>query len=105
MPASRYTLWGTPHSLYTGKVRSYLIKKGVPFDEVVASDPRFIYEIIPKVGHWVVPAVETPEGEIVQDSTAIIDLIESRLATPSFVPPGAVQRFAAELLDAFGSNY
>mgnify|MGYP003485176560 CR=1 FL=1 len=26
-----YVLWGSPHSYYTGKVRSYLVKKGLPF--------------------------------------------------------------------------
>lgn len=105
MTTGRYTLWGTPHSLYTGKVRSYLVKKGVPFDEVVSSDAQFLTEITPRIGHRVIPVVETPEGELVQDSTEIIELIEERTATPNFVPPGPLQRIVANLLDAFGSNY
>lgn len=100
-----YTLWGTPHSLFTGKVRSYLIKKHVPYREIVSSDPRFLTEIVAQVGHRVIPVMETPEGEIVQDTTAIIDLIESRIAEPDFTPPGPVQKVVAHLLDAFGSNY
>ena len=66
MTAGRYTLWGTPHSLFTGKIRSYLIKKGIPYDEVMASDPRFLGEVIERVGHTVIPVVETPEGALVQ---------------------------------------
>ena len=104
MTADRITLWGTPHSLYTGKIRSYLIKKGVPYDEITPSGTHFNREIVSRVGHRVVPVMQTGEGELVQDTTAMIDLIESRLATPDFVPAGPVQRFAAELLDAFGSN-
>lgn len=100
-----YTLWGTPHSLYTGKARSYLIKKGVPFVEHTASDPRFLQDVVGRIGHMVVPIVETPEGEVVQDTTAIIDLLESRFPTPDFSPAGAVQRVVADVLDAFGSNY
>ena len=42
MAKGRYTLWGTPHSLYTGKARSYLIKKQIAFDEVMSSDQRFM---------------------------------------------------------------
>lgn len=103
--SERYTLWGTPHSLFTGKVRSYLIKKQVPYREVVSSDARFLGEVVGQVGHRVVPVMETPQGEIVQDTTAMIDLIESRMAQPDFTPPGPVQRVVAHLFDAFGSNY
>ena len=35
MPDRGYTLWGTPHSLFTGKARSCLLKKRVPFTELV----------------------------------------------------------------------
>lgn len=105
MTANRYTLWGTPHSLYTGKIRSYLIKKGVPFDEITSSGTHFNREVVAQIGHRVVPVIQTPEGELVQDTTVMIDLIESRFATPNFVPAGPLQRFAAELLDGFGSNY
>jgi len=102
---SHYVMWGTPHSLYAGKLRSYLIKKGVPYREVIASDPEFLGQVIPQVGHMVIPVLRTPEGEIVQDTTAIIDLIEARTPTPDLTPPGPVQRVIAAFLDAFGSNY
>jgi glutathione S-transferase len=100
-----YTLWGTPHSLFTGKARSYLLKKQVAFQELLASDPRFSGEVIPKVGHWVVPVIETPEGELIQDTTAIIDHIESRTTGPVLTPSDPVQQVIAHFLDAFGSNY
>lgn len=105
MAAGEYVMWGTPHSLYAGKARSYLIKKGVPYREVIASDPEFLGQIIPQVGHMVVPVVRTPDGEIVQDTTDIIDLIEARTPTPDFTPPGPIQQVIAAVLDAFGSNY
>lgn len=105
MPTPGYTLWGTPHSLFTGKARSYLLKKDVPFTELLASDPRFLGEIVPKVGHMVIPVIETPEGDLIQDTTAIIDHVESRFAEPVLHPAGPVQRVVAQFLDAFGSNY
>ena len=36
-----YTLWGAACSLYTGKIRSYLIKKGLPYRELYPSDSGF----------------------------------------------------------------
>lgn len=105
MADGQYTLWATPHSLFAGKARSYLIKKGVPYREVSAADPEFFGQVIPQVGHMVIPVVRTPAGEIVQDTTAIIDTIEACTPTPDFTPTGPVQRVAAAFLDAFGSNY
>ncbi|MFM2301176.1 MAG: hypothetical protein RLZZ84_912 [Pseudomonadota bacterium] len=105
MAASHYTLWGTPHSLYTGKIRSYLIKKQLPFDEVMASDPQFMGEIVSQVGHMVIPVARTPDGAIIQDTTAIIDHCEAHEAGPALHPTGGVQGVVAHFLDAFGSNY
>jgi len=105
MGTGRYTLWGTPHSLYTGKARAYLIKKRIAFDELLASDPRFLGEVVAGIGHFVAPVVESPEGEIIQDTTAIIDHCEARHAEPVMTPAGGVQQVVAAILDAFGSNY
>lgn len=105
MQTGHYTLWGTPHSLYAGKARSYLTKKQVPFVEKMASDPRFLSEIVPAVGHMVIPVVESPAGDLIQDTSAIIDYVEARHAEVSITPPGAVQQVVVKILDAFGSNY
>ncbi|WP_088306849.1 glutathione S-transferase family protein [Novosphingobium sp. B 225] len=105
MATGRYTLWGTPHSLYTGKARSYLIKKQVPFDEVLVGDPYFAGTVVPQIGHFVAPVVRTPQGELIQDTTAIIDHVEAQGEGVVLAPAGAVQRVVAEFLDAFGSNY
>ena len=41
----------------------------------MASDARFLSDVTERVGHRVIPVMETPEGELVQDTTAIIDLV------------------------------
>jgi glutathione S-transferase len=105
MSTGHYTLWGTPHSLYTGKARSYLIKKGVPFVEKMVSDPYFMGDIVSRIGHFVAPVVESPEGDLIQDTTAIIDHVEARHDEVNLCPPGPVQQVVAQFLDAFGSNY
>ncbi|MEY4238557.1 MAG: hypothetical protein RL339_1158 [Pseudomonadota bacterium] len=105
MAGGQYILWATPHSLYAGKARSFLIKQGVPYREVSASDPEFLGQVIPQVGHMVIPVVRTPEGEILQDTTAIIDHIKAHAPNHDLAPAGPVQRVVAAVLDAFGSNY
>jgi glutathione S-transferase len=99
-----YTLWGAAVSYYTGKIRSYLIKKGVPFRELYPSNPEFQTRILPVVGNLVVPVMETPEGEIIQDTTDMIECLEARFAQPLMVPDTPVQRAVAWLLGAFGSE-
>lgn len=102
--SGRYTLWGTPHSFYTGKIRSYLTKKGVAFREICPSHPRFQAVIVPTVGQMVVPVLETPEGQILQDTSDMIDHLESRQPAPPMIPAMPVQRAVAWLLGAFGSE-
>ena len=60
--ADTCTLWGGALSLYTGKVRSYLIKKGLPFRELLPPHPRFGAQVIPAVRQFVVPILETTDG-------------------------------------------
>jgi hypothetical protein len=71
-----YTLYGIPASLYTGKARSYLRKQGVDFVELAPSSDRYLNHIVPAVGRWIIPVMETPDGRIVQDGADIIDHFE-----------------------------
>ncbi len=98
------TLWGTPHSLYTGKVRSYLIKKGLAFRELFPHHPRFSAEVVPAVRLVVVPIVETPDGQFYQDTSDIIAELERRFPADPVVPSSPVQRVLARLLDGYGSE-
>lgn len=98
------TLWGTPHSLYTGKVRSYLIKKGLPFRELLPAHPEFQQRVLPSVGHMVVPVLELANWELIQDSTEIIEILETRFPGNPMVPATPVQACVAHLLAAFGSE-
>lgn len=99
-----YTLWGSAHSLYTGKARSYLIKKGLAFRERYPSDPDFGARILPQVGLFVIPVLETPDGACIQDTGAIIDYLEARHPDPALEPVTPVQRVVSRLFDAYGSE-
>jgi glutathione S-transferase len=102
--AGTYTLWGGPLSLYSGKARSYLIKKGIPYREYFGSHPDFARRIVPAVGLVVIPVLEAPDGTIVQDTTCIIEYLEAVFPEPCFVPSTPLQNAVAWLIGAFGSE-
>ena len=99
-----YTLWGSAHSLYTGKIRSYLIKKRLAYVERYPSNPDFVARVLPAVGVRVIPVLETPDGLILQDSGDMIDWLEAHEAGPQLEPDCPVQQTVSLLLDAFGSE-
>jgi glutathione S-transferase len=99
-----YTLWGAPHSFYTGKIRAYLVKKGVAFRELHPTHPDFSSRVVPAVGLVVVPILEAPDGQLIQDTSDMIDHLEARWPRPLMIPEAPVQRAVAWLLEAFGSE-
>ena len=101
---STYVLWGSPHSYYTGKIRSYLIKKGVRYQEDLPFHPQFRTRILPAVRLFVVPILETPDGRILQDTTDMIEHVEAQFPEPIVIPASPVQKAVAWLLGAFGSE-
>src|SRR3990167_7414283 len=104
-PSDRYTLWGGALSLFSGKVRAYLIKKGIAYREFYASHPDFQARMRPIVRLGVTPILETPQGEVLQDSTAIIEFMEGRLTANPMIPSTPLQRTVAWLLDAYATEH
>lgn len=97
-------LWGPISSLYSGKTRSYLIKKGIPFRELNPSHPRYMAEIVPRIGHFAIPVVEFADGTLIQDSTETILHFEAALGEPALIPTAPLQNAVAWLLGCFGSE-
>src|SRR5262249_38441294 len=95
----RLQLIGAEASYYTGKGRAYLRWKALPFDEVLATAQVYRELILPRTGVSFIPVVVTPEGDTLQDSTAIIDALEQRVPEPSVYPRGPIQRLVALLLE------
>jgi glutathione S-transferase len=70
------TLWGLPHSLYTGRARSYLRKQRIAYIERPPTDPDFASRVMPAIGRAIIPVVELADGTIIQDTVDIIDHFE-----------------------------
>ncbi|MEM9177144.1 MAG: glutathione S-transferase family protein [Myxococcota bacterium] len=97
-----YTLYGIPPSLYTGKVRSYLIKQRIPYREVAPETHHYEDVVLPKAGgRRGMPTIESPDGDVIRDGAVIVDHFEARNGHRS-LPEGACQRILALILDAVG---
>jgi glutathione S-transferase len=103
--ANEYTLLGWDISYFTGKVRSYLRYKGVPFRERPITLPEFMVLAPRRTGAAAMPIVVTPEGQWLQDSSVIIDILEQRFAAHSVLPATPVQRLVACLLEIWGDEF
>ena len=62
-PEDIYTLWGGPLSLYSGKARSYLIKKRIPYVERFPSHPDFPARVMPAIGLFVDTRARSPRRD------------------------------------------
>ncbi len=102
---TRYVLYGMPGSLYTGKVRAYLRKQDLQVEERTAGDPRFRAEVIPVIGRWIIPVLQSPQGKLVQDGADIIDFIEHQgQARLSAYPGTPLHRVVSHIFELFGGE-
>ncbi len=97
-------VYSAPHSLFSGKLRSYLRKTGQAFVERLPSHPDFGARIAPKIGRVVIPVVETPGGDILQDTTEIIDWFEARDGKIGAVPTTPLMRVLSHILEMWGDE-
>ncbi len=105
MSNDNYTMYGAEFSLYSGKLRSYLRKKAIPFSEKSPSVLTYRRFIEPRTGVRFIPVLHTPEDEVLQDTTAIIDALEPRFPEHGVYPTGPAQRLAALLLELYGDEW
>lgn len=99
------TLYGAPVGLWTGKIRSYLRKQGIPYIERLPTDPIFQSEVMPQVKRFINPVIRFDDGTLVQDTADIIDHLERNgHARFSVYPTQPLQYMVARTLDLFGGE-
>jgi glutathione S-transferase len=92
-----YRVHGMMQSYFTRKMTGYLDYKGIPwsFRRFPGTSPEAM------AAGWPggVPIVETPAGELMWDSTAMIHHLELRYPEPAVLPPDPVQRFLCYVVE------
>jgi glutathione S-transferase len=96
-------LYAMPHSLYSGRARSYLIKNHIPFEERSTGHESFKAEVLPKGKLPTIPTLVTVDGEVIRDGAAIIEHFEAASGRPC-QPPGARQQVISALFDVIGTD-
>lgn len=102
---TKYKLVGSPCSLYTGKLRSYLNYKAVPFEEILSTQRCFKELIVPRTGVRYIPVLVTPEDEVWQDTTVIIDKLENRFTDKPLCQYEPLVNLISELLHFYGDEW
>ena len=98
-----HILYAMPHSLYSGRARSYLIKNHIPFEERSTGHESFKAEVLPRGKLPTIPTLVTPEGDVIRDGAAIIEHFEAAGGRPC-QPPGARQQVISALFDVIGTD-
>jgi glutathione S-transferase len=102
--SNSFRIFGAEISPYSVKVRSWFRYKGIPHEWIVRGpENQAEYQKYAKLP--LIPAVATPEGEGLQDSTPIIETLEARFPEPSIHPDEPVAAFVSALLEEFGDEW
>jgi glutathione S-transferase len=102
---SSYTLYGTDHSYFTGKVRPYLRYKRIPYQERQATLWAYQRVIVPRTGVRFIPVLQTPQDEIIQDTTVIIEALERRFPDRPILPSTPRQKLVTLLLEVYADEW
>jgi glutathione S-transferase len=98
-----HRLYAITHSLYSGRARAYLIKQGIPFQELSTGHESFKAEVLPKAKLATIPTLVTPAGEVIRDGAAIIEHFEAANGRPCR-PAGPRQQIISALFDVIGTD-
>jgi glutathione S-transferase len=102
--SEHYRIHGVEMSPYSVKVRSYFRYKGIAHEWLGRNqDAKGEYKQFAKLP--IVPLVVTPDDEGIQDSTPIIDRVESAHPNPTIHPVDPIASFVSVLLEEFGDEW
>jgi glutathione S-transferase len=99
-----YRIWGAEISPYSVKVRSYFRYKGIPHEWILRSGANqaesMKYAKLP-----LIPIVATPDDQGLQDSTPILEKMETLFPEPSIHPDDPALAFISALVEEFGDEW
>ncbi len=100
-----YTHYGWHLSYFSGKTRSYLKYKDIPFVDKPIDMYTYTVRARKRTNAAVMPVVVTPDGEWWQDTSEIIDRLEARFPDAPIVPATPVQKIASYLIEMWADEW
>jgi len=98
-PQQSFEVFGLTQSYFTRKVTGYLDHKRLPW--ILRRTGGVPPDLTARGFPGGIPAVETPEGELMWDSTAMIDYLDRRYPQASVSPEDPVLRFLSYVIEDF----
>ena len=99
-----YRIFGSELSGYSVKVRSYFRYKRIPHEWIVRSiDKMDEYNRYAKLP--LIPLVVAPDDTAMQDSTPIIETMETRVPEPALQPADPALAFLSALVEEYGDEW
>lgn len=99
-----YRIYGVELSPYSVKVRSYCRYKNIPHEWINRDMSRMEeFQALAKLP--LIPLVLTPNEDVWQDSTPILEKMEAQFGSPSIHPEDGVLNFISILLEEFGDEW
>ncbi|MFQ5697984.1 MAG: glutathione S-transferase family protein [Myxococcota bacterium] len=102
--SSVYRVFGSELSPYSVKVRSYLRYKEIPH-EWIPRGPETQAEFQKYARLPLIPLVVSPDDRGLQDSTPILEALESLFPEPSIHPDAPALAFVSALIEEFGDEW
>jgi len=100
-----YRIWQDRTSPFSQKVITYMNYKGIPFKSIQANMNATLEEIPKMVGQSIIPVMLTPDEEVLQDSTPIIEWFENRFPEKGVIPADSRLAFFMWLIEEFADEY
>ena len=100
-----YRFYASEVSYFSGKVRPALRQKGVAYVEHLPTPRAYREVILPRTGLGFIPIVVTPDDDVWQDTSEILDHLERAHPEPALYPTTPVQRIAAYLLELYADEF
>jgi len=99
-----YRIWQSQCSPYSYKVMTYMNYKGIPYKRVNANmaDLDWVKKV---AGQSIVPVLLTPDDQVMQDSTPIMEYFEEKFPDKSTIPDDHRLAFIMWLIEDFSDEY
>ncbi len=100
-----YRIWQSYCSPYSHKVMTYMNYKGIPYKRMEADMISMGGEVKTLVGQSIIPVILTPDEQVMQDSTPILEHFEKTYPQKSTIPTDNRLAFIMWLLEEFSDEY
>jgi len=102
---NHYRIWQAYGSPYSQKVMSYMNYKGIPYKRMEVNMKVMTDDITKLVGQSIVPVILTPDEQVMQDSTPILQYFETTYPEKPTIPDDPRLEMIMWLVEEFADEY